>query len=810
MFKNYLKTACRQVLKNNTFFVVSVLGLAVGLTSFILILQFVKYETRYDQFHRNTDRIYRIRTELYENGQLTNAWATACAGLAPAMKAQFPEVVDFSRLVQREGIVSFGNINMREDNLIFTDPSFLEIFSFALLKGDKEAVLKSPNTAVVSQTTARKYFGDEDPVGKVLKISTDGTQDYQVGGVIQDAPANSHFKYDILLSYQTLINSIEGPQADNTLIGFHYYIYILTAPGADLKGFDKKIDDLYLKMAGDIPGLAETYRNTYLKFHIQPLRDIHLKSHYLLELKPNGSARNVYFLLVAALLILIIASINYTILSTAKSMERLKEMGMRKILGASRQQLIGQFFLESSLLSLIAVVTALIFLWVSFPFFNRLTGMSLSLSLFGSAAFWFQVLLLFFLTVALSGIVPASIMAGISPVTFLRGKVNHFSGKHLLRKGLVTFQFMISIILIAGTFLIYQQMLHLKKQDLGFAIEDTLVIRGPKKVGSPKYRVAFPPFKNEILTYPDVRSICISNNIPGMKILSSAKMMHEHGSDQNSAFLYGVFIDYDFLPSYQVDLVAGRNFAPEFNDVVSAAILTETAAGLMGFGNPETAIGQDIFYVGADLKLKIVGVARNYCQNSLKRTQDPIFFMCVPHIKDYFSIKLNSTVPGETISKIKETWERFFPQDPFDYFFLEDFFDRQYQGDVQFGRTFGIFAFLSIVLSSLGIFGLSFSSVKRRTKEVAIRKSVGATSGNILGLLYSEYAGLVAVANIVAWPLIYFIMERWLGNFASRISIGVAPFIISALIVFGISLLTISSHVVKLAKSNPVDSLRYE
>ncbi len=810
MLKNYLKVACRQILKNNTFFIVSTLGLAVGLGSFLLILQYVNHETSYDNFHLHADHIYRVRTELYESGQLTNAWATACAGLAPALKAQFPEVVDYSRLVQRDGIVSVNNINLREDNLIFAEPSFLDMFSFPLLKGYRQAALKNPNTAVISQSAAKKYFADEDPVGKVLKVKVDVTGDYVITGVIQDAPANSHLKYDILLSYQTLINSIEGPQADNTLIGFHYYVYVLLEKNAEVSGFDQKMDDLYLKLAGDIPGLADTYQNTYLKFHLQPLRDIHLNSHYLLELQPNGSAKNVYFLLIAAGLILLVASINYAILSTAKAMVRLKEMGMRKILGASRKQLIDQFLLESMLLGLIAILLSLLFIGICLPFFNGLSGMSLDLSLSGRPLFILQVLLLFAISVCLSGIFPAYIMTGISPVSSIRGKIRRFSGKLILRKGLVAFQFMISVILIAGTFLIYQQMAHLKDQDLGFDIENTLIIRGPKKINSPEYRKVFPPFKNEILKYPEVKNICISNNIPGMKIFSSAKMMHDQGSDKDSAFLYGVFIDYDFIPLYKVELVAGRNFSVEFNDVAAAAILTETAARLLGFPDPDDAIGREIFYLGANLKLKIVGVTRDYCQTALTRTQDPIFFMCVPHLRDYYSIKLGSAPPAKTIARIKESWDAFFPGDPFAYFFLEDYFNRQYQGELQFGQTFGAFALLSIILSSLGIFGLSFSSVKRRSKEVAIRKAVGATAANILSLFYKDYAKLIVLANIIGWPLIYWIMENWLNNFATRVHIGLLPFILAAVIVFGISLLTVTHHVVKVARSNPVLSLRYE
>ena len=801
--------ALRSLLKNYIFSLINILGLAVGIAACLLILQYVEYETGYDRFHKHAENIYRVRAELYEGGTLTNAWATGCAGIAPAMKEKFPEVLDYARLVFREGMVSFRDTRFREDRLLFAEPSFIKIFSFPVVRGDALKALSEPNTALVSETYARKYFGSEDPMDKTIKVYVDGIHDFMIKGIFKDIPANSHIDFDVMLSYQTLINTIEGQQADSTLIGLHYYIYVLFASNVDLEGFDAKLNALYVQLVGGMTQLLGTFKNTVIQLHLQPLTGIHLHSNYLVEIKRNGSAANVNFLLIMALFILLAACVNYIILTAAKALERFKEVGIRQVLGATRVQLLKQFLLESLLPALISVMTALLFIGLSIPFFQRLSGMPLTLSLFKEPVFWLHLAAIFLFIFVLSVIFPAFILPAIGPTASLRGRVNSFFGKIFLRKGLVVFQFVVALILIAGTIVIFQQLAFMKNRDLGFDIRDTLVIRGPRAMEKNKYTGTFSAFKEKLLDYPGILSICRSNNIPGMKIFSSAKVLHSLVDDKDSSFIYGVFCDYDYLPAYKVKLLVGRYFSRDHDDVRNV-VLTEKAARSLGFTDLKSAIGKELLYFGGPFWMKVVGVTENYCQTSLKREQDPILFICLPGIRNFISVKINTTDILPVMSQVKENWQRFFPGEPFDYFFLDDFFTRQYDNETRFGQIFLLFSILSILLSCLGILGLSLSTLLRKTKEVGIRKAIGANVTDILSFLYKDYLKLMAAANIIAFPIIYFVMGGWLRNFAYRVRLGWLPFGAAALVVCIVALATVSYHVVKMANSNPVVSLRYE
>jgi len=809
MIKNYLKISYRHLLKNYVFSLINILGLAIGLTFCLLIFQYVSYETSYDNFHPNAENIYRVRAELYENGNLTNAWATACAGLAPAMKEEFPDVVDFARMVNRTGSVSYNNNQFRENRLMFAAPSIFTLFSFPLVRGNTDD-LAEPGIAFISESMARKYFGDGDPVGKIIRVYLDQPEDYMVKGIFKDVPANSHLKFDFLLSYQTLINRIEGENGNSTLIGFHYYIYVLFKPNANLEGFEEKLNQIYELRVGKIPGILETYKNTEIKFRLLPLRDIHLYSNFLLEIEPNSSASNVYFLLVMALFVLFIASINYIILSAAKAGGRLKEIGMRQILGASRRLLVKQYLFESLLPAAIALVMIMVLIGISIPFFNQLSGMGLTLSIFLNPVFWLQLVGIFLFIFALSVIFPAFILPAINPITALKGNTLSLSRRQPFRKTLVIFQYMAAIFLISSTIIIYQQLAYLKSIDLGFDIQNSLVLRGPRSLSMNKYLPAFASLKQELRHYPEIKSVSISSTVPGMKIFSSAKMLRNPKDDKDSALLYGVFCDYDYLPAYGVKLLTGRYFSEKLQDSFASVILSKSAARALNFNKPEDALDQQLFYIGGNIRMKVVGVSEDYCQTSLNRKQDPIFFYCVPIVNDYLSIKIDTKDVSQVISKVKAHWDKFFPNEFFSYFFLDDFFNRQYKGEYWFGKVFGLLAVLSIMLASLGILGLTLSNAVQKTKEIGIRKAVGAHTGHMLVLLYKNYLLLIVAANVVAWPLVYLAMDGWLKNFAHRIAIGWMPFVVSALAVGVIALLTVSYHVVTLARSNPVLLLKYE
>ena len=809
MIQNYLKVSLRSLQKNYIFSIITIFGLAVGFSSFLMILQYVQHETGYDRFHENANRIYRVRTEMYESGKLTNSWATACAGIAPMMKERFPEISEICRVVFREGVVSYGETRFRENRLMFVEPSFMKIFSFPVIKGDALKTLSEPNSALISESYAKKYFGNEDPIGKTIKVHVDGNFDFMVKGIFKDVPSNSHMDFNIMLCYQTYVDAVEGENANSTLIGFHYYIYVLVVPNAELKGFDDKINGLYYEMIGELAAMTGAFKSTRILLHLQPLTAIHLKSNLQFEIKQNGSSRNLYFMLMMALIILIVVSLNYILLTAAKALERFKEAGIRMVLGASRVQLIKQFFIESLPPAGISIVITLIIIGVTLPFFNDISGMSLGLSLFITLSFWLQLLLLVVLIFGLSVFFPAFFLTARGPVAALKRQMNSFFGKVLLRKSLVVFEIIVALILIASTIVVFQQLSFMKNKDLGFDMKDTLIVRGSILMNDQEYAGAYLLFKTKLLEYPGIRSVCSSFNIPGMKLFSSAKVMHNPADDTDSSFLYGVFCDYDYLPAYKVKMLAGRYFSITFNDN-NSTILTESAARLLGFLNPENAIGKELYYFGGPFWMKVVGISEDYCQTSLNRKQDPILFICRPVQREYYSIKLNTKDFKSAIANVKETWDRFFPGEPFDYFFLDEFFNRQYDNETRFGKVFMVFSVLSIILSCLGVLGLSLSSLLRKTKEVGIRKVIGADVTDILLYLYKDYLKLVFTACIIAFPLIYFLMDNWLKNFAYRIHLGWLPFIIAGLTGCFVTLLTVSYHVVKMANSNPVISLKYE
>lgn len=802
----------RSLQKSFLFTIINILGLAVGLASFLLILQYMQHETSYDRFHKNVDNIFRVRADMLESGKLTNSWATSCAGIAPLMKERFPEVSEITRVVFREGMMSYRETWFREDSLMFVEPSFMKIFSFPMLRGDAIKALSEPNSVLISESYAKKYFGNEDPVGKTIKVHVDKTFDFMVKGIFKDVPSNSHMDFNVMLCYKTYIDAVEGETANSSLIGFHYYIYVLLSPNTKLNGtksIEEKINALYSEIAGSL-ATEGPFKNTRILLHVQPLASIHLNSNYGFEIKQNGSPGNLYFMLLMALIILTVVSLNYILLTAAKALERFKEAGIRMVLGASRVQLIKQFFSESLLPAGISVLITLLIISLSLPFFNNLSGMSLGLSLFITQAFWLQLMAIVILIFGLSVLFPAFFLTARGPAAALKRQGNSFFGKFFLRKSLVVFEIVVALILIASTIVIFQQLTFMKNKDLGFDIKDTLVVRGSKLMKRSEYSGTYLSFKTKLLGYPEIKNISSSFNIPGMKLYSSAKVMHSLDDDKNSSFLYGVFCDYDYLPSYKVKLLAGRYFSAKYNDKFNSAILTKSAAELLGFKDNESAIGKKLLYFGGPFWVTVMGIVNNYCQNSLNREQIPILFICNPVQREYYSIKLSTKDFKSVIAKVKENWELFFPGEPFDYFFLDDFYSQQYGNESRFGKVFLVLSVISIILSCLGILGLSLSSLLRKTKEVGIRKVVGADVADILLSLYKDYLKLVVTANIIAIPLIYFLMDGWLKNFAYRIHLGWVPFVIAGIMGCILTLLTVSYHVVKMANSNPVISLKYE
>ncbi len=800
MFKNYLKIACRNVLKTKFCSSINIIGLAVGIAVCLLILQYVTFELSYDKFHTNLDDIYRLELE---------GFAGSHGAAAQAVKEAFPEVRDYVKLnlSNTEGIYSNKDIKFREEKVFFATDSFFSVFSFNLLKGDPKTALLEVNTAVLSESTAKKYFGSADPVGKSIIFG--GTQRYKITGIVEDVPANSHFHFDMLISWPTLVR-MRGAWIESSWTSCPYYTYLLLQTGADSETFESKLKEFFEQKEKEI----NKKEREELDYHLKPLKDIHLYSNLDFEIEKNGDARTVYFLIIIALVVLSIGWINYINLSTARSMERAREIGIRKVVGAFRIQLIRQFLTESLLFNIAAVILAIITVQVFLPFFNQLTGTPLSFKLWSDARFWLVCISMFTLGVLLSGLYPAFVLSSFKPVAVLKGKLARSSKSGALRKCLVVFQFAASIALIAGTMTIYRQISFMKAQDLGVNLDQTLVVRSPGVFFNRSYvhflnRVE--TFKAELERIPAVSKTTASTFFPGEYswVRHSARRISDRKSDEKEFRITN--IDNDFVDFYEIEILAGRNFSYDFRTEYNCLLINEEALKLFGFETPEDAINEQIIYGNKAVPLRIIGVIKNYHQESLKHDYNPTLFLrTLARWRTNFSLRVSTENLSQTISSIQSTWNRVFPGNPFEYLFLDEHFDRQYHEDRQFGKISGLFTFLAILIGCLGLFGLSSYNTILRTKEIGIRKVLGSSISGILILLLKDLFKLIFIAILLALPVSYFYFHKWLENYAFRIEIGWWFFSIPIMLILSIVLLTVGYNTAKSATANPVDSLRYE
>ena len=801
MLKNYLLVTLRNLFKNRISSLVNIIGLSIGMTAFILIIQYVRYEFSYDDFHEHSERIYRIQQDRYNKGEITTQWAAGCSAVGQALFENFPEVENFTRFQKWSGVFSYGDKKFREEEIYLADTSFFEVFSFGLIRGDAASVLRNPEEMVISQSTARKYFGDEDPVGKSLRF--DGRHEIMITGIFRDVPLNSHLKPDIVVSWETLVK-FYGPDVNTAWQWDGYFNYILLNPASDYREFEAKIP-AYVE--AEIGEDMEQWSASVV-FHLQPLASIHLNSDYMFEAEPNGNARSVYALMIIAVFLVLIAWINYINLASSRSLERAREVGMRKVTGAYRKQLLGQFLLESVLVNLMAIILAVILVLLLAPSFNVLTGEQLDYSFGGNPGFWGAILLIFISGSVLSGIYPALVLSSFKPTTVFQGVSGLKVGGVGMRRILVIFQFAASLLLIAGTFTVYRQISFMKNYDLGVDIENVLVLRGAEVTDS-AYSETFNAFKSELIRHSDIEKITASTEVPGRQPQWNAggiRRVNEGPEESNQYRIIG--FDFNFVDFYGLSILEGRNFSEEFGRNSETVLFNENAIQLMGFEDFSSAMNVPIWFWGDTFN--IVGVVKNYHQEGLKVAQEPLIFRFFGNTTNYYSIKLNpADIPG-SLSFIEEQWYNFFPQNPFEYFFLDDYYNEQYKNEMQFGKVFGLFAFLAIFIACLGLFGLSSYTTLQRTQEIGIRKVLGSSSGNAVLLLIRYFLVQVLIALPFGLGVGYYIMSRWIQNFAYRISIGWWFFLIPVLLITLIAILTVSSQVLKTANVNPAESLRQE
>ncbi|HKZ36255.1 MAG TPA: ABC transporter permease [Chryseolinea sp.] len=800
MIKNYFTSILRYISRNKAFTFINVLGLAIGMMACMLITQYVMHEFSYDDFHVKKDRIFRIQQDRYDKGELSTRWAAGCAGIGPDLKTHFPEVERYVRLTGTNAMLSTADVYFKEEAVYYASEDFFQVFSVKLIAGEDSSLLKDPFKIVLSQSLAKKYFGKEDPIGKILKKN--GKEDYQVTGVFEDLPVNTHMKINALMSFATLPKLWNDPVMSWQWDGF--LTYILLDEKADPNTLEAKLPAFIDKQAGEE---LKKY-DAGMKFHLQPVTGIHLDSNFMMEFKPNGNRQSTYFLSIVAILILVIAWINYINLSTAKSIERAREVGVRKVMGGFRSQLIQQFLFESVLLNTIAVVISMIFVVLLTPSFSELTGRELDYLLFKQNSFWIWIGVLIFGGALLSGLYPAFVLSSYKPAEVLKGRFKNTSSGVLFRKGMVVIQFISSITLIVGTFTVYRQIRFMQEQELGVNISQTLVIQSPNVIDS-TYQQKFQVFKQQIEQYPEVVSVSAASDVPGHQPgWNAGGIRRLSQQDADSKQYRVIMMDHDFIDSYGLQVIQGRGFSGDVVNEDDNVMLNESAVSLMGFKKAEDAINDQIVFWGDTFR--IVGVLKNYHQESLKKAFDPLIFRYNAAPGGLYSVKFNTSHVKESLSRFEEEWKAMFPGNPFIHFFLDDHYNQQYQADQQFGKVFGIFSSLAIFIACLGLFGLSSLTAIQRTKEIGVRKVLGASIPNILAMVSKDYILLMLVAIVLSVPLAWWIMTEWLSDFAYKITLTWWIFAIPSFAVITIAMLTVSIHTLKAARTNPVKSLRYE
>jgi putative ABC transport system permease protein len=805
MIKNYFLTSLRAILRRKGFSLLNVLGLAIGLAASLLILQYVKDELSYDDFHANADNIYRIQYDYYRDGEQVFQCATAFNNIGTNMIRDYPEIENVCRLYLRYGggVVQHGEVSIKEGNIFNVDQSFFQLFSYPLLAGDPSTALKEPNTAVVEEKTARKFFGDEDPIGKRIRFRNN--EEYEITGVMR-SPENSHLKFSFLFSYSTYPELWPGLTAEgweNSWGWYDFYNYIQLKPGADPEALEARFPD-FVKKYGS-PGDTLSTR-----FSLQHLPEIHLYSDLIQEARVNGNGTSVYFLMVIAVLVLVIAWVNYINLATARAIERAKEVGVRKAIGAKRGQLVRQFIAEAFIINLGAMILAVAFLSLSIPVFNNLSGKSLTNSVLYDPNLWLALGGLFVVGAILSGMYPAFVLSGFQPVKVLKGSLSGSRQGFGLRKTLVVIQFVFSIGLIACTLIVYQQLQFMQNRDLGIDIDGTLVINAPGVVTDETiYPSQFQSFKNAILQHPAVRGMAASTEVPGNLIYWTNGSRRISGTERLAGtIMYRMGVDHEFFETYGNQILAGRVYAPEFTADSANVVLNRKAIEVLGFKDPDEAVG-GLIAIGGDT-LTVIGVIENYHQEGLKNDYRQTAFHLTPDNHNYFNVKVQAGDMGQFLAYAKEKYTLIFPGNPFDYFFLDSFFNRQYKNDRQFAHVVAFFSMLAIFVAALGLFGLASFAATQRTKEIGIRKVLGSTVTNIFLLLSKDFLKLVLIANLIAIPLVWIMMDAWLQAFAFRITIGVWVFLVAAAATIFVSLLTVSFQSIKAAIANPVRALRYE
>ena len=817
MFKNYVVTAWRNIVKSKGFSFLNIAGLAVGLAVCVLILLYVRAETSYDAFHEHADRIYRIQNaSLDPDGSIRGEFATLAPSFAPLLRNDFPEIERLARTWNPSGtVVRSGDRTFTEERFFYAEPEIFEILTLPFLQGDPATALADVGSIVLSRATARKFFGESDAMGRSLVLPSRNNMEFRVTGVMEDVPPHSHIHFDFLASYLTLKGLSGSGDADY----FHgtrnfsdnvtaVYVRLATPNGgqalqAKIPAF---IDRHFPAQEDDQKRLVKV--SELMTLHVQKVRDIHLYAHTRSDFEPAGDARTVRLFTVIALFILAIACVNFINLSTARGVKRAKEVGLRKVVGASRRALAAQFLGETFLITFLAVLLAAGLAALALPVFGRFVGHPFGAGSLLSPAGLGLLLAGFLLTGLAAGIYPALYLASFRPATILRGVLTRGTGGTVLRKSLVVFQFAISIALIFSVTVITRQTRFLRTADIGFARDNIICVPVETAVSR-----RWTDMKAALLREPSILAATLSKRAPAGRLLDSPGFWAEvDGARVERAFaMPHNRVEHDFFKTYGMTLVAGRDFSADIpSDAAEAFVLNETAVRRLGFKSAEAAVGANFGTFAPNRTGRVVGVVRDFNYESMHRPIVPIVSYIAPNQANTLSLRIAPGSLNKVIRHVQSVFDSIHPAGPVKHDFLTERLAALYRAEERAMRMFFSFSLLAVGVGCLGLFGLASFSAERRTKEIGVRKVLGASAPAIAGLLSREFTKWVVVANLIAWPAAYFAMKQWLQGFAYRAPIGVVPFILSASLALAIALITVGYQAVRAAFSDPVKSLRYE
>lgn len=808
MLRNYLKIAIRNLMKYRFISFINLFGLTVGLTCCLLILTYILNELSYDKYHPGADNIYRV-TRSFRNPQTgvqSLNLGTVAPPFGPLLLNDFKEIKKMTRLLPNgQTPVRYEDKMFNEPNVFFADEHLFDVFRIDVVKGNPAKALSDPYSVMLSETVAKKYFGDEEPMNKMIRL--DNQLNMKVTGVFRSLPANTHLHPEIMISFNTLKDTaIYGEENLRTNWGNNSFFTYMVMP----EGFQPE------KMEAQFPAFLDRHMpaNAQAKFKpsqgtalaLQKLTDIHLRSHLDYEAEENGDIKRVYIFAAIALFILLIACINYMNLSTARSALRAREIGVRKVVGARRKEIIAQFLSESVMISFMALALAFAFTWLTLPWLNQLSGQQLSLSTLLEWQTLIPIILVPFAVGIVSGIYPALFMSSFKPVMVLKGLFRAGGANISFRQVLVTLQFAISIVLIVSTAVVFKQLKYMQEKSLGFDKEHVVTL--------PYYTTLtdrYDAFRNELLSNSSIKDAGRSSRIPTGRLLDAMGSQINRGDslEPTNADIKYVMADHEFVTTYGVKVIAGRNFSRDFSTDTSSFLLNEAAVKVLGLKDNEEAIGKDFRY--GNRNGKILGVFNDFHFESMHQKIVPLVLL-VPRTGGYnnLSVKVSGSNLPAALKHIEAIWRKFLPETPYQYTFLDENFDRLYQSEQRQGSIFTVFACIAIFIACLGLFGLSAFAITQRLKEIGIRKVLGANVSTIVTLLSKDFLKLVLIAAIIAFPVAWFAMRQWLEDFAYRINIPWWIFLLAGILAALVALFTISFQAIKAALANPVKSLRTE